>query len=425
MNAEGDTQAPDPPEDATGNTAERVELRDGLAEVDPAAWDALTGGTEPFLRHAFLEGLERHECLGRQFGWFPQHVLIFREGQLVAAAPAYAKTNNYGEFVFDFAWEGAWNRHGLNYYPKLVVSVPYTPATGPRLLVHPEAPDFDHLRTLLVRALATRGRELNASGVNILFPNQDDLDVTRELGLAERMGCQYHWTNAPDGGYADFDAFLGALSSKKRKNIKRERRRVHEAGIVFRTLTGATGEAEDWARFHRFYVDTFEKHMGIPTLSEAFFVETAAELGDQVVLFEARRPSATDPDATEPDAKGDGETIAAALCYRSHDTLYGRFWGCTEELADLHFETCYYQGIEFCIREGLARFEPGAQGEHKIPRGFLPTPTYSAHMILTEGFEQPVRDFCEREAQMMRAQCERLHEHSPYRQAHPDDVPDR
>ncbi|WP_019592604.1 GNAT family N-acetyltransferase [Thioalkalivibrio sp. ALRh] len=403
MSAEGDTRTASPED-----PAERIELRDGLGDVDPAAWDALTGGTEPFLRHAFLEGLERHGCLGRQFGWFPQHVLIFREDELVAAAPAYAKTNNYGEFVFDFAWESAWSRHGLNYYPKLVVSVPYTPATGPRLLVHPEAPDFDHLRTLLVRALVTRGRELNASGVNILFPNADDLDVTREMGLAERMGCQYHWSNAD---YGSFDDFLAALSSKKRKNIKRERRRVTEAGIEFRTLTGATGSPEDWARFHRFYVDTFEKHMGIPTLSEAFFVETAAALGDQVVLFEARRPGEA----------GDDETIAAALCYRSHDTLYGRFWGCTEELADLHFETCYYQGIAFCIREGLARFEPGAQGEHKIPRGFLPTPTYSAHMILTEGFDQPVRDFCEREAQLMRTQCERLHEHSPYRHVEPDD----
>ncbi len=393
----------------TPDHPERIELRDGLADVDPSAWDALTGGTEPFLRHAFLEGLERHDCLGRQFGWFPQHVLIFRDEALVAAAPAYAKTNNYGEFVFDFAWEGAWRQHGMSYYPKLVVAVPYTPATGPRLLVHPEAPDFDRLRTLLLHALITHGRELNASGVNVLFPNQDDLEVTRAMDLPERMGCQYHWTNAPEaGGYADFDDFLAALSSKKRKNIRRERRRVAEAGVAFRTLTGATGSPADWARFHRFYVDTFEKHMGIPTLSEAFFVETAAALGDQVVLFEAQRGT---------------ETIAAALCYRNHDTLFGRFWGCTEDLADLHFETCYYQGIDFCIREGLGRFEPGAQGEHKIPRGFLPTPTWSAHAILTPGFEQPVRGFCEREATMMRAQCEHLQEHSPYRQNPPDDAP--
>ena len=403
MSPEADPQAPTPPDDA-----DRIEIRDGLGGVGPAAWDALTGGQEPFLRHAFLEGLERHDCLGRQFGWFPQHVLIFRDDRLVAAAPAYAKTNNYGEFVFDFAWESAWQRQGLAYYPKLVVAVPYTPATGPRLLVHPQVSDPDALREKLVRALVTRGREINASGVNILFPREDELETTRALGLPERMGCQYHWHNA---GYADFDAFLNALSSKKRKNIRRERRRVNEAGIEFRTLTGATGSPEDWSRFHGFYVDTFEKHMGIPTLSEAFFVETAAALGDQVVLFEARRPNAA----------GDGETIAAALCYRSHDTLYGRFWGCTEELADLHFETCYYQGIEFCIREGLARFEPGAQGEHKIPRGFLPTPTWSAHAILTPGFEQPVRDFCEREAAMMRAHCERLSGHSPYRSPEPGD----
>ncbi|PYG04522.1 hypothetical protein D893_00320 [Thioalkalivibrio sp. ALE21] len=409
---------------ATGEDAppagvnERIELRDGLGELDPAAWDALTGGGEPFLRHAFLEGLERHECLGRAYGWFPQHVLIFHDDALVAAAPAYAKTNNYGEFVFDFAWEGAWQRQGLQYYPKLVVAVPYTPATGPRLLVHPEAPDADRLRRQLLRALVTRGRELEASGVHVLFPESADREALAPLGLPERMGCQYHWTNAADGGYADFDAFLAALSSKKRKNIKRERRRVAEAGITFRTLTGATGSPEDWARFHRFYVDTFEKHMGIPTLTEAFFVETAAALGDQVVLFEARRLENGDG------ADGDGETIAAALCYRSHDTLYGRFWGATEELDALHFETCYYQGIEFCIREGLTRFEPGAQGEHKIPRGFLPTPTWSIHAILTPGFDGPVRDFCEREADLMRSHCERLHEHSPFRQGESGNAPD-
>ncbi len=391
---------------ASPEAAERIEIRNGLGDVDPAVWDALTGGHDPFLRHAFLEGLERHECLGRQFGWFPQHVLIFRDDALVAAAPTYAKTNNYGEFVFDFAWEGAWQQHGIPYYPKLVVAVPYTPATGPRLLVHPAAPDPAELRERLLHALITHGREINASGVNVLFPRTEDLEATRDLGLPERMGCQYHWANP---GYADFDAFLGALTSKKRKNIRRERRRVREAGIEFRILTGTTGTPADWSRFHRFYVDTFEKHMGIPTLSEAFFRETAEALGDQVVLFEAQR---------------DGEPIAAALCYRGHDTLYGRFWGCTEEFPDLHFETCYYQGIEFCIREGLAAFEPGAQGEHKIPRGFLPTPTASAHAILTPGFDAPVREFCAREGRMMRERCQRLAEHSPYRSVESDDAPD-
>ena len=376
----------------------RVEIHDGLGAVDAVAWDALTGAREPFLRHAFLEGLERHECLGRRYGWFPQHVMIFHAGTLVAAAPCYAKTNNYGEFVFDWAWQAAWERAGHPYYPKLVISVPYTPATGPRLLVHPRVDDPETLRRRLLDAAIARGTELGASGVHLLFCPEPEAALARDTGLIRRMGCQYHWHNR---GYTDFDAFLAALSSKKRKNVKRERRRVAEQGITFRVLTGATAEAEDWRRFHGFYQDTFEKHMGIPTLSEAFFTGTAAALGTQVVLFEAQLS---------------GTTVAAALCYRSHHTLYGRFWGCREDLPDLHFETCYYQGIEFCIREGLARFEPGAQGEHKIPRGFLPAPTASAHSILTPGFRSPVDDFCARETRMMEAHCAGLMLHSPYRQ---------
>ena len=383
----------------------RVEIRDGLGGLEAPAWDALTGAREPFLRHAFLEGLERHDCLGRRYGWFPQHVLIFDAGTLVAAAPCYAKTNNYGEFVFDWAWQAAWERHGQPYYPKLVISVPYTPATGSRLLVHPDVADPEPLRRRLLKAAMSRGGELGASGVHLLFPSESEAALAAAAGLVRRTGCQYHWHNRR---YTDFEGFLEALSSKKRKNVKRERRRVAEQGIVFRTLTGATANPEDWARFHRFYEDTFEKHMGIPTLSEAFFAGTATALGPQVVLFEARQAD---------------ETIAAALCYRSHDTLYGRFWGCSEDLPDLHFETCYYQGIEFCIREGLSRFEPGAQGEHKIPRGFLPVPTASAHAILTPGFRSSVQDFCERETRMMEAQCENLMQRSPYRQGNDRDPP--
>jgi len=378
--------------------AVHVEIREGLHDVDPVAWDALTGGREPFLRHAFLEGLERHECLGRRYGWFPQHVLAFRSGSLVAAAPCYAKTNNYGEFVFDWAWQSAWERHGQAYYPKLVLSVPYTPATGPRLLVHPDAPDPGALQRQVLEAAVARGHAIGASTVHLLFPTEAEACLAAQAGLVRRLGCQYHWHNH---GYTHFEDFTQALSSKKRKNVKRERRRVAEQGIAFRTLTGATATLEDWARFHRFYHDTFERHMGMPTLSKAFFAGTAEALGPQVVLLEAQHQ---------------GETVAAALCYRSHDTLYGRFWGCSTDLPDLHFETCYYQGIEFCIREGLARFEPGAQGEHKIPRGFLPSPTASAHAILTPGFEASVQDFCHRETQMMEAQCANLMARSPYRQ---------
>jgi len=254
------------------------------------------------------------------------------------------------------------------------------------------------LQRRLLEAAIARGQELGASGVHLLFPPEPEAALVAEAGLLRRMGCQYHWHNR---GYADFDGFLEALSSKKRKNVKRERRRVREQGIEFRVLTGTSAGPEDWTRFHRFYQDTFERHMGIPTLSEEFFAATAAALGPQVVLFEARQGS---------------ETIAAALCYRSHDTLYGRFWGCSQDLPDLHFETCYYQGIEYCIREGLERFEPGAQGEHKIPRGFLPVPTASAHAVLTPGFRGSVQDFCLRETQMMQVQCAQLMQHSPYRE---------
>lgn len=372
---------------------------DCLSRVDAGEWDALTQGREPFLRHVFLDGLERFDCLGKQYGWFPQHVLLRNdEGQLLAAAPCYVKTNNYGEFVFDWAWQSAWERSGQRYYPKLVVSIPYNPAGGPRLLVHPKAPDPHRLRQMLLQVLIQLGEKLGASGVHILFPVDHEANAAASKGLILRTGCQYHWENQ---NYRDFEDFLAAMTSKRRKSIKRERRRVHEAGIQFRVLDGHTAGPEDWQRFHRFYVDTFEKHMGIPTLSQDFFQETAQGLGQQVVLFEARRNE---------------DTIAAALCYRSEDTLYGRFWGCREELPDLHFETCYYQGIDFCIRERLRRFEPGAQGEHKIPRGFLPRPTYSQHYILTPGFADAVNEFCHRESQWMQEQCATLQQRSPFRQ---------
>jgi predicted N-acyltransferase len=378
----------------------RIEVIDRLAAIDPEQWDALTGGGEPFLRHAFLDGLERHGCLGERYGWYPQHILLWGEDrdELLAAAPCYVKTNNYGEFVFDWSWQAAWERQGQGYYPKLVISIPYTPATGPRLLVHPSVPDAQAMRRELLLAAARLADRIGASGVHVLFPPAGEIEAFPESERIVRTGCQYHWHNQ---NYSDFDAFLAALNSKRRKTIKRERRRVREAGVVFRVSDGGNAKAEDWRRFHEFYVDTFTKHMGIPTLSEAFFTSTAAALGSQVLLFEALQ---------------DEKTIAAALCYRSDDTLYGRFWGCREDLPDLHFETCYYQGIEFCIQQGLQRFEPGAQGEHKIPRGFLPRPTYSLHRILTPGFAPAVRDFCARETHLMQEHCAELMKRSPYRE---------
>ncbi|MGC9457559.1 MAG: GNAT family N-acetyltransferase [Halothiobacillaceae bacterium] len=378
----------------------RLKLRfiDRLDTVDAGAWDALGGADEPLLSHAFLSGLERYGCLGARYGWFPQHLLMEDEQDaLLAAMPLYAKTNNYGEFVFDGAWEAAWADMGLRYYPKLVVSVPYTPATGPRLLLRPGL-DATTIKPILIRQGIAAAEEQGLSGLHWLFPDDNDRAALEAEGLAMRMGCQYHWYN---DGYRDFDDFLGQMSAKKRKNLRQERRRVRDQGIALRILHGDEVDDALWAIFHGFYQDTFEKHLGIPTLSLEFFRETGKQLGRQVVLVLAER---------------EGVPVAAALFYRGRDTLYGRYWGCAANYDALHFEACYYQGIEYCIREGLARFEPGAQGEHKIPRGFLPTPTWSAHWVQHPPLQDAVADFCRREAALMHAHCADLVARAPFRE---------
>ncbi|OOG25937.1 GNAT family N-acetyltransferase [Thioalkalivibrio denitrificans] len=374
-----------------------IRIVERLDQVPAQAWDALGGDRNPLVSHAFLAGLERYDCLGPRYGWLPRHVLIEDDaGGLQAAMPMYAKTNGYGEFVFDWAWQSAWERSGLAYYPKLVVSVPYTPATGPRLLVRSGA-DGPMLRQALIRAGIRFARDHRVSGLHWLFPDDADLESLRAEGLSLRMGCQYHWRN---DGYRDFDDFLDRFSSKKRKNVRRERRRVSEQGIALRILHGNEVPDGLWETFHGFYMDTFEKKMGIPTLSLDFFRETGRALGRGVVMVLAEH---------------DGAPVAAALCYRGSDSLYGRYWGCARDYDGLHFEACYYQGIEYCIREGLARFEPGAQGEHKIPRGFLPTPTWSAHWLAHEELGAAVADFCHREQQVMGRHCRQLMAHSPFR----------
>ncbi|WP_018952822.1 GNAT family N-acetyltransferase [Thioalkalivibrio sulfidiphilus] len=376
----------------------RLRIVERLDAVDAGAWDALGGHENPLISHAFLAGLERYGCLGSQYGWFPRHLLIEDEaGRLLAAMPLYAKTNGYGEFVFDWSWESAWERSGLRYYPKLVVSLPYTPATGPRLLVHPDA-DGPVLRRLLIQQGLAFAREHQVSGLHWLFPDAEDLEALRAEGLNLRMGCQYHWRN---DDYGDFDDFLSRFASKKRKNVRQERRKVADQGVSLRILHGDEVSDALWATFHGFYVDTFEKKMGIPTLSLEFFRETGRALGRGVVMVLAEH---------------EGKPVAAALCYRSHDTLYGRYWGCARDYDGLHFEACYYQGIEYCIREGLSRYEPGAQGEHKIPRGFLPTPTWSAHWLANQDLGQAVADFCLREQQVMQRHCQQLMGLSPFRE---------
>ncbi|OBS10887.1 GNAT family N-acetyltransferase [Acidihalobacter prosperus] len=373
-----------------------VSIHQGLGEIAPEAWDALGGARDPFLSHAFLHALENTECL-QPYGWHPHHLLVHDDGRLVAATPLYAKTNSYGEFVFDWSWAGAYERNGLSYYPKLVAAVPYTPATGRRLLIAPDAPQPEALVDLMIEQTIEFARRNGLSGAHWLFTQEDETERLQHHGLMRRLGCQYHWENR---GYGSFDDFVGTFSSRKRKKVNRERRRVSEQGVTLHVLHGDEVDETLIATFHDFYLNTFERHMGVPTLTLDFFRKIAHSLGRRFVLVMARRG---------------GEWIAGAVNFRGDDTLYGRYWGCRETIEDLHFEACYYQGIDYCIAEGLQRFEPGAQGEHKIARGFLPTRTWSAHWIADAGFRPHLEAFCRREETAMSRECESLMSLSPYR----------
>ncbi|MGB5452745.1 MAG: GNAT family N-acetyltransferase [Sedimenticolaceae bacterium] len=383
-------------------TDQALQLRviDRIVDVDGAAWNALGATPYPFLRHEFLAALETEDCLGERFGWIPQHLTLWdAHDRLLAAVPLYLKFNSYGEFVFDWAWADAYERNGLKYYPKLVSASPYTPATGPKMLLHPGAPA--NARELLIAAGLELATRLEVSSLHWLFTTPRETDALEQAGLLRRIGCQFHWQNQ---GYPDFDAFLGTLTSSKRKNIRRERRRVAEAGVSFRLLSGNTASAGDWAVFHGLYESTFHRRGGIPTLSLGFFRKIAADMPEAVLLVMAEH---------------DGRPVAAAFCLVGEDALYGRHWGCSEHFDNLHFEACYYQGLDFCIRQGLARFEPGAQGEHKIARGFLPTRTLSAHWLADERFSQAIARHLEHERAGMHDYILEMDGRSPYRSTEP------
>ena len=375
----------------------RLESHASIDAVPAGQWNALNRADDPFLSHEFLAALERHDCVGPRYGWLPRHITAWQGKRLVGAVPLYQKDNSYGEFVFDFAWADAYQRHGLAYYPKLVAAVPYTPATGQRLLVAEHADPALLSKALLERA-ETLAETSGCSSLHWLFITEQEDARLGELGLMQRLGCQFHWRNR---GYSDFEAFLSSLTSKRRKNIRRERRVVREAGIRIEVLHGSEVSAEQWRTFARFYAKTFEERYSLATLTEGFFREVGRTLGDRVILVLAH----------------DGaECVAGALLYRSPNTLYGRHWGCLRDYDSLHFEVCFYQGIDFCIRQGLQRFEPGAQGEHKIWRGFLPTLTWSRHWVAHPGFRSAIDDFLRRERPAMLDYAHSLGESSPYRQ---------
>ncbi|MFO0042314.1 MAG: GNAT family N-acetyltransferase [Pseudomonadota bacterium] len=334
----------------------------GLGADLAPAWNALGHDGNPFLSHAFLHGLEADGCLRADLGWRAHHLTLWRDGRLVAAAPAYRKMNSHGEFVFDHAWADAWERSGLPYYPKLLCAVPYTPVTGPRLLVAKGEPDGT--RQALARALADEAQARGWSGAHVNFPRDDDSAALAAAGWLRREDVQFHWRNR---GWATFEDFLGALNAKRRKEIRRERARVAADGWSFEALPGSALDAASVDRLHGLYVGTFADKGNYPALTRAFFERLARDPDDPLLAVIGRRG---------------GRIGAMALCLRGGGTLYGRYWGADDPTPGLHFEACYYQGIDWCIRHGIAVFEPGAQGEHKIARGFLPATPTSWHWLV-------------------------------------------
>ena len=372
---------------------DRDELRivGSLAEISAAQWNALAGAT-PLVSHSFLAGLESTGCVSVRTGWEPCHVTLWRRDALVAAMPLYAKDHSYGEYVFDWAWADAYRRHGLDYYPKLVCAVPFTPICGPRLMARTEA----DRRTLLAGAF-TWAERCNASSLHVLFPSDHEADLMDEAGMMMRHGVQFHWTNP---GYRDFEDFLAHLTREKRKKIRQERRRVHEQGITFRWLTGAEATESDWAFFERCYRKTYREHHSTPYLNLQFFLHLAEHLPDNVLLIEARL---------------DGKPIAGTFnIIEARDALYGRNWGATAHIPLLHFEACYYQTIEYCIAHGIRRFEGGAQGEHKMARGLMPVETYSAHWVAHAEFRRAIGQYLGREANGIGQYVDELQERSPF-----------
>ncbi len=375
--------------------AVKIKLHSQIRDIDPAQWNPLVANGYPFLQHQLLDAMEQHGCVGEHAGWIPRHLGCYDDsGDLLGAMPMYEKHNSWGEFVFDYAWADAYHRAGLQYYPKLVNAIPFTPATGQRVLARPDR------RQQVAEKLIDAGRQLmhqgEFSGIHSLFVENQDFESLSQTQALTRIDCQFHWHNHD---YRDFDHFLSTLKSKKRKNIRQERRKVVDSGVTIRRLDGNTAREQDWQDFTAMYQQIYDRKYGSPAFNLAFFLEVAAQLPDQVLLILVNSGQ---------------HCVAGALMYHDDSTLYGRHWGCRGYLDSLHFEVCYYQGIEFCIERGLRRFDPGAQGEHKVARGFVPTETRSLHWIAGRPFQQAIADFVQREQSGVRGYIQAVEAHSPY-----------
>jgi len=369
---------------------------ESIGKVDEASWNACAGADNPFLLHGFLRAMEESGSAAGQSGWQPSHLLVEQDGALVAAAPLYVKNHSYGEYVFDWGWAEAWHNAGRRYYPKLQCSVPFTPATGRRLLVRPDQ-DAAAMESLLGEAMAQVVVDNKLSSAHVTFLTEDEARTLAGQGWLLRIGEQYHWHNQ---GYKSFDDFLAALASRKRKAIRKERERANQLDIRLHCLTGPDLKPEHWDAFYSFYLDTTEKKWGQAYLTRGFFDRLTGPLADRVMLVMAEQ---------------DGKWVAGALNFIGSDTLYGRNWGSLGDFRFLHFEMCYYRAIDFAIERGLAKVEAGAQGEHKISRGYLPVPTYSVHWIREKPLRDAVSSFLDRERQAMRRQIAAQTEEGPYR----------
>jgi predicted N-acyltransferase len=383
------------------NNAElSVSVTHSLGEVPVADWDALGETSYPFTRHCFLYGLELHDCL-EPFGWHAVYFLVHRDRELIAATPCYIKTNSYGELVFDHAWVNAYQRSGLDYYPKLVSAIPYTPATGDRFLINFERvtdpEEQDTLRNVMCQMIQEFCNDQKLSSWHVLFPEKESAEALQEQGLMLRNDVQFHWQNSD---YLDFDDFLSHLNSRKRKNIRKERRSADEQKLDIAMQAGDQISTQEWHRIHELYAGIYDRKHGTATLSPGFFQHLGENMPEQVLVASAR---------------AQGEIVAASLFFRSNSHLYGRVWGCDQYFRNLHFECCYYQGIDYCIEHKLQCFDPGAQGEHKLARGFLPTLTWSAHWIAEPQFAEAIAQFLKQERRYIQSYRADLLEHSPFK----------
>ncbi|MEC9375789.1 MAG: GNAT family N-acetyltransferase [Pseudomonadota bacterium] len=374
----------------------QVKLIHSIDEVSPSQWNSLNFNNYPFLKHEFLAALEHSGSASVHTGWKPQHlVCINSQGEIIGGMPMYLKTNPYGEFVFDFSWANAYQQAGLPYYPKFVTAIPFTPVNGPRILCANK--NASKIREMIIHKAFDITKNKGCSSMHILFPSNNEIPFLKNMGMLIRKDCQFHWIN---NNYINFDDFLKTFSASKRKKVRRERRKIKENNIHFTVKHGNELSDYDWGRIIPLYRHTFLRYGREPYLGQNFFQEIADQIPNNLVVFTGE---------TEQNV------VSVAICFRSDNALYGRYWGATEFIDSLHFETCYYQGIDYCIENKLDLYEPGTQGEHKISRGFSPTETWSAHWLLHNEFSSAIDQYLDRERNYIDEYIDAAAEHTPYK----------